>query len=291
MRYIIDHLRAMKKRDTFFWDAVQNAVAIDIQNVSDYYSFSPQSDWKVNEDLPSCMPPFDSFAMEYKLPDQVNENGKWRPCHEVERNMQLCNIVCTHSEDETTKTVVILTWTLKDQKYLRAAPFSVIYKVDKKTGQMLPLDTDTNGNQNWYKIFMNDEMMAAYKNFSQKEKEDMLNFTKPLLLAMSFMNCRNVTTVTHREAIDSKTRRRQGKPPLVKVYTLKIDAIKRMIGTHSGNDDVLTKNAFHICRGHFKDFSHGQGLFGKYKGRYWWPMTTRGSKEAGEVVKDYAVKP
>ena len=25
-----------------------------------------------------------------------------------------------------------------------------------------------------------------------------------------------------------------------------------------------------IVRGHFKDYSHGKGLFGKFKGQFWW---------------------
>lgn len=288
MRYLIDHLREMKTDDRVRSMAA-NAVVVDIQNVVDYFALSPQGDWEMNKDLPSCMPPFDCFDFEYRIPDRVFEDGVWRECNEIERGKRMCHLISTISETETSKEVAVITYS-DAMDAIRPAPFTLVYEVDKKTGQMIPQSNRETGETNWYRLYMGDDFAMYYSNMPNKQKGDLLNFTKPMFLAMSFMNCNNVRTVVHRESIYTKSRNRAGRPPLVKVYTLQIDAIKKMIGAHSGNDDVLTRNAFHICRGHFKDFSHGQGLFGKYKGRYWWPMTTRGSKEAGEVIKDYAVK-
>lgn len=39
-------------------------------------------------------------------------------------------------------------------------------------------------------------------------------------------------------------------------------------------------------RGHFKDFS-AKGLFGKYKGVYWWGDQVRGDSAQGVIDKDY----
>ena len=50
------------------------------------------------------------------------------------------------------------------------------------------------------------------------------------------------------------------------------------------------ERAFHLCRGHFKTYTAERPLFGKYTGTFWWQAQARGSKEHGEVVKDYAVK-
>ena len=110
-------------------------------------------------------------------------------------------------------------------------------------------------------------------------------------MGLTFLSCKNVATGVERESPGRLNARRakDGKPPLVKMYTLLVDGVKRLFQAHAGSDD-LSSRALHICRGHFKDFSHGGGLFGKYTGRYWWTSQTRGSKEAGEVIKDYAVK-
>lgn len=80
-----------------------------------------------------------------------------------------------------------------------------------------------------------------------------------------------------------------GKDPFTRIYTLEINGIRQLIKNYT-NSDKLTKQALHICRGHFKDFSHGKGLFGKAKGLYWWGMQTRGSKDDGEIIKDYKIK-
>ena len=47
----------------------------------------------------------------------------------------------------------------------------------------------------------------------------------------------------------------------------------------------------HICRGHFKDFREGTGLFGKLKGMYWWNQQLRGAPEFGVCDKDYQIEP
>lgn len=65
--------------------------------------------------------------------------------------------------------------------------------------------------------------------------------------------------------------------------------MKKIIKTEGNVDEVGLKRALHICRGHFKNYSNGKGLFGKYKGLYWWDMNLRGNSENGTVVKDYKV--
>ena len=39
---------------------------------------------------------------------------------------------------------------------------------------------------------------------------------------------------------------------------------------------------FRRCRGHFRDYREGRGLFGKYKQLVWTPMGLRGGREKGE---------
>jgi hypothetical protein len=46
----------------------------------------------------------------------------------------------------------------------------------------------------------------------------------------------------------------------------------------------------HLCRGHYKNYKKGEGLFGKYKDIFWWPSIIKGSKSEGVIVKDYEVK-
>jgi hypothetical protein len=292
MSYLIDVLRrhrfAEDDRDqALVGSLMQKAVAIDIQNVSDYYATVPQSEWTINEDLPSSLPPFDCMILEYKIPKVVNEKGAIisQECGGKREAL----LVSTMAESLNQKRIAVQVFREITEGQVMMFPFVITYDVNKSDGFMVKKPDPHGGEPAYFRIVGSPKVLDELQASGEDAKKNLLNFTKPMLLAISFMNCKNVTRAVKRESIDTKTRRRHGKEPLIKIYTLKIDAIKAIIGKHTGNSEVLTQNALHICRGHFKDFSHGAGLFGKYKGRYWWPMTTRGSIEAGEVIKDYSV--
>ena len=50
--------------------------------------------------------------------------------------------------------------------------------------------------------------------------------------------------------------------------------------------------AMHICRGHFKDYRQGKGLFGRYHQLVWQPAIVRGSKSEPKppATREYEVK-
>jgi hypothetical protein len=110
--------------------------------------------------------------------------------------------------------------------------------------------------------------------------------------AVSFMHCKNVK-LTGNEIPPKlqKARQKRNKPPLVKHYTLEISPVKKILKEQGNIEKTGIKQALHICRGHFKDYRDGRGLFGKYQGLYWWEDQVRGSSENGMVIKDYKVNP
>lgn len=113
-------------------------------------------------------------------------------------------------------------------------------------------------------------------------------------MTMSFLHCRNVRVEKgppHSMEVQA-ARRRRGRPPLVRWRTVIVEPFKkaRAANTAAGPvGDSEDHRALHICRGHFKRFD-GRGLFGKWRGVYWWPMQARGRASAGEVKKDYEVR-
>jgi hypothetical protein len=46
----------------------------------------------------------------------------------------------------------------------------------------------------------------------------------------------------------------------------------------------------HICRGHFRDYREGKGLFGKYKQLVWTPMTVRGTRGKDAPAREIEIK-
>jgi hypothetical protein len=75
----------------------------------------------------------------------------------------------------------------------------------------------------------------------------------------------------------------------VHYHTLNIHPMREILRREGQQDSLGLQKALHICRGHFRDYTQGRGLFGKHKGLYWVDQHMRGSSKQGITVKDYAV--
>ena len=111
------------------------------------------------------------------------------------------------------------------------------------------------------------------------------SYVTPVLLAISFLHCKNV------EIIEKKPRARRGgrrnrNQSRIKYKVLNIRPMQKILREDGQIESSGLKRALHICRGHFKDYSD-KGLFGKYKGIYWWNDQIRGNQNEGVVLKDY----
>lgn len=113
----------------------------------------------------------------------------------------------------------------------------------------------------------------------------------PALRAISYMHCKNISQETHIPApkLSKKHEKRYGQP-LLKFRTLVIQPL--MAGGKSSGGGGGGAKSHHFVRGHFADYRE-KGLFGKenLKRIFWFDVHMRGSKEVGEVVGDYEVKP
>ncbi len=122
-----------------------------------------------------------------------------------------------------------------------------------------------------------------------------LPFFHTAMLSLSFLHCRNIElkdVTPPVKTVHKKAQKRRGetsyKPVPYKV--LNIQPMRQVLHTEGKSDTVGTKQSLHICRGHFKHYESGRGLFGKLHGTYWWPMQVRGSKEKGVATKDYRIE-
>jgi len=110
---------------------------------------------------------------------------------------------------------------------------------------------------------------------------------------LAMINCQNIVTDAH-HAPDAfqKARKKSGKKPFVSFHTIRVDLDKtpRQVAVESLPGDGSTPRQ-HKKRGHMKDYRKGQGLFGRYKGVWYWGPTLAGSVEEGVIVSDYEVRP
>jgi hypothetical protein len=113
----------------------------------------------------------------------------------------------------------------------------------------------------------------------------------PAMLALSFMNCKNVALREHEPPpLTRKQARGRGGVPFVRHYTLDIAPMREVLRREGGAEQTGIRRALHICRGHFANYSE-KGLFGKHFGRFWVPAHVRGHADHGRIKKEYAVHP
>lgn len=112
----------------------------------------------------------------------------------------------------------------------------------------------------------------------------------PFYFSLQLLHCKNVETADIAVAPKVKSKRLKSGSPDIKYKLLSVSPMRKAMqaqSTATSGDSV--RKALHFARGHFKDFSQGSGLFGKYKGLYWWGDQVRGSATAGVIDKDYRV--
>jgi hypothetical protein len=134
------------------------------------------------------------------------------------------------------------------------------------------------------------------QSIKQLYEHEAILLMKPLLLAVSFMHCRNVERVAHPiSPKQNKKRQARNLPPFNRFHTLTIEPMKRIIeqalaeyrGLHRNTDIHV---ALHRVRGHFKTYTAEKPLMGHAVGSWFWGPTARGTEKRGTVKKRYEVK-
>ena len=137
-------------------------------------------------------------------------------------------------------------------------------------------------------------MSHASVHISKKESSQVAAASLVAWTTVAMLNCANIATAEHQapEAFQ-KARRKAGKKPFVSYHTVRVDLGKtpRQVAAEQLPGASGATMRLHKKRGHMKDYRGGKGLFGRYKGIWYWGPTLAGSEEDGVVVSDYEVTP
>lgn len=161
--------------------------------------------------------------------------------------------------------------------------------IDLHDGSIIPIANK------WLSIFKNENPMKNNKNYiNEAINEDMRSskvYSIITCFALILLNCKNISTIKEypSEALNRK-RIKQGKRPLFSYYTLVLNLLNDKQNNNKQYKKTGIEQRIHFCRGHFKEYTETNKLFGKYTGLYWWQPQVRGNKELGIVHKDYEVK-
>ena len=285
---------------------------VDISNCADYFFEHEKEEWDIAVDFPCAMLPWPIAWLEYKQPKISTDRGKF--VAEWPTDMYNgCVIGQIPIKEAHSQTVIAedgmgqywrssLPVPLQETHAMKARRQDAINRalaMDRKARWMITFNLLTSigpriavlGFASLYLDFLGQvipECILLIPN-SETPHEGMTSLLYPYLYALGLLHCKNVELVD--APIQRATRRRwkKEKRPDIVFKTLRVHpmrAQKRYTteGGHSGE-----KKRFHICRGHFKDYRKGGGLFGRLNGIYWWEQHTRGDSEQGVIVKDYHV--
>lgn len=135
----------------------------------------------------------------------------------------------------------------------------------------------------------NEDVNSWQADFKEQFFNETCAMKSPFMFCLALLNCRNVKTVDvpPQPAPILKQRAKKG-IPYIQYKTLEVTPLRTVSQGGQRKDGTPEPKALHFVRGHFKDFSD-KGLFGKFKGVYWWSSQVRGDVSKGIIDKDYRV--
>lgn len=255
---------------------------IDVTNVSDYYYTSEQEYWDPRHDFPNLAPPYQAAWFESKMQRRIHS----KECGDTDvaalvphgRTGVLIHALDPSTQQFEGKPPEGTKWVLWCELYIDfgkrgvtcEGPHGSMFLCVSAEGAILETP--------WMQSFVDDvhgdpAMLGLMRS--------QMTWLYPTFLAISFMHCRNVALVDNKvpKPLAKKYRERTGVEP-VAYKTLVIEPLKQILRRDGGSDKVGIQRALHICRGHFKDYREGRGLFGRYHQMVWQPSVVRGTKGA-----------
>lgn len=259
---------------------LDDAEVIYAQNVYEYFA-NEKRDWGADS-FPNVAPPFDNMFIEWKHSgDKKYSFGAWVVSFDADEHD-----FSTFPEPFNQMKPIDPKWVCNYIFFSMAD--DKIAKIDQNEDAYhyahWIMAVDSQGN-----ICNQRETQGKCAMFRYPEgASDMLWWAINIpLLTISFMHCKNVTLVEKAPPKGAGKRNRYG--PRIRYHVLEIEPMKKILKSEGQSEKTGLKLALHICRGHFKDFSKGKGLFGRHKGMFWWDSQVRGNVSQGVVDKDYSI--
>lgn len=279
---------------------LREATVVVADDVSDYFfAGTDQEVWHLVDDFPCLMLPYPDMWLEARRPSKIvsSEYGEesargyppaWGCFMQVTATDAAAGWMPAvfrgtpwTSPHPATKWVVTAALIVESRRGAATGPMAWwILELDELGRALL----DDDGNARLLQLTMiQDEQVAQAMGAS---------LLKPLLLAISFMHCKNVVTHVQDppERLSRAHQRRHGHP-LVSYRVVDINPFREVVRHEGGGaSGVRRAMALHQRRGHFKTYSADAPLFGKHVGHWFWAQRLRGTIDSGQVEKTYRVR-
>ncbi len=247
-------------------------------NVAEWFFQDSKDEWLFQSDFGALRLPFDIMWVEWNEPEKMRMDGRW-----LDSEMKSGGALL---EDRTTPETLAYCETPGASRVVSV----IAAQVFRDTGEILwypnrgLLFTDDNGK------YIEVRSMANAERKSPIDLNSIWLAVKPAFLAVSLMNCKNVTVDTRRTPVSKVSKPKRRRPdPRLEYHTIVLPE-RRQAGVRGMADAAGSVRPFHQVRGHFATYTAEAPLFGKHTGTYWKPWHTRGDMSAGEIRSDYEVK-
>jgi hypothetical protein len=306
MPRLIDDLRAPSARvaKPFFvqphkveaWKLIANHVhdiimdpalpVLLIDNVANYFYESDQEYWDLRDDFPNLAPPYPAFWCESKLVKHIHSKecgdsdlSAMVPHGRIGMLINAVDPANAHGEGipENAR------WILWCELYIDYGRRGIT--ADGPHGSVM-LCIDANG------VIIDRPWMQSFAAASDADiMRSYITWFNPAFLAISFLHCHNVAVIDNHvpAPLAKKYRARHGISPC-SYKTLVIEPLKQILKSEGRAGQIGLAKAMHICRGHFRDYREGRGLFGKYHKLVWTPAIVRGTKGKSAPAREIEVK-
>lgn len=285
---------------------IEKMVVFDITNVAEYYWKSEKTDWDITKnDFPNLAPPYPLFFMQYKLPRDyiIAEEGVQKDLPETHYGF----LFQARKIDDENRAP---TWNEEMKWMVSFEMFAYVPGYELEATNMdvqMTIGIDAQGVACTVDKTAEGPLLVSFPRelvevmSDPEERRLLINqvfaILHPALLAISFLHCRNVkvedkaTTMGKSKSVKRRARRAAKGEPYYKQNIIEIRPMRRVLETEGQSETHGLKKALHICRGHFRHYEEGRGLFGKIHGTFWIDSHVRGAPEVGIVDKTYNINP
>lgn len=268
---------------------IAQAAVFEISNVAEYfYNGTVQEKWHLFRDFPRPMPPFRTMWAEWSMPSTMITKGQILKHMDLPLREYFHKVGCLFRTMPVEESEV--DWSATEPAFKSLVSVIVFFQNPNKipvvcAGMMFGMDDHWNPVPSAINKGMRFNV-PGLKGSLQAKCNDIETVRDacgiahqifyPAMLALSLLNCRNITTKEIRtpEAL-VRSHRRKGRDITPSHLVIEIQPMIQKIKGSTGASGYH-RDAAPIVRGHFKDFSRGAGLFGKYKGMYWWDQRVTG---------------
>jgi hypothetical protein len=258
-----------------------------LDNVADYYYVGTgQEYWDLRNDFPNLAPPYDLFWTEHRLTRHIHSDvkGEIDTSHMLGKQACMGALFIVFDALQTPGLPEGARWAYAADVFIQYD----FHKGDRAFGPhgSMVLSIDEQG-----RIVG----VPAMRSFAPSEDDavikSLMTWLHPSLLGISFMHCKNVVVQEERmpKPLAKKHHAKTGRWP-TSYRTLVIEPLKQILKKEGRSGEVGLAKAMHICRGHFKDYREGRGLFGKYHQLVWQPSVVRGTKGKEAPPREIKVK-